>query len=99
MAEDVDDAEQLIALLHGQRQHVVAPRPVAETARQVQHADLLAELAEHIQDRAVQARVQTRERSGGQAVAGARHQSVVLEQGDHAGRALQDLHRGDHDEL
>ena len=99
LAEDVDHAQQLVALLHRQRQHVVAARPVAEAARQVQHADLLAELAEHVQDGPVEARVQTGQRPGRQAVAGARHQALVLEQGDHAGRALQDLDRRDDDQL
>ena len=46
--EHVDDAEQLVVLLHRQSEHVVAARPVAEAGWQIQHADLFAELAEHI---------------------------------------------------
>ena len=99
MAEDVDHAQQLVALLHRQRQDVVAARPIAEAARQIQHADLLAELPEHVQDGAVQPRMQAGQRARGQAVAGARHQAVALEQRDHARRALQDLDRRDDDQL
>ena len=43
--------------------------------------------------------MQAGQRAGGQAVAGARHQALVLEQGDDARRALQDLDRRDDDQL
>jgi len=43
--------------------------------------------------------VKTGQRAAGQTIAGARHQALVFEQRDDPGRALQDFHRLDDDEL
>ena len=60
-------------------------------ARQVQHAHLLAELAEHVEDGAVQPRVKARQGTCWQAVTRARDQAIVLEQRNYARGALQDF--------
>jgi hypothetical protein len=99
VAEDIDDADELLLVLQRQREHVIPPSPIAERRRHIQNAHLLTQLPEHVQDGAIQAWMQAGDGASRQTVTRPRDQAIALEQRDNPCAALQNLHRRHDDQL